>query len=68
MCLCNSNLVSALVSILNVPRIAVDTDIRASYGHGRNQSIVQAANRAGNFLARSLNFYPTGENARIKWR
>ena len=56
MCLYSYSLVSALVSILNVPRIAVDTDIRASYGHGRNQSIVQAANRAGNFLARSLNF------------
>ena len=37
------------------------TDIKASSGQGKNQSIVHSANKAGNFLDLSLNFYPTGE-------
>jgi len=37
------------------------TEIRASSGHGKNQSIQHSLKRAGNFLALSLNLDPTGE-------
>ena len=37
------------------------TDTNASSGHGKNQSIAHSLKSAGNFLALSLNFYPTGE-------
>jgi hypothetical protein len=33
-----------------------DTEMRASSGHGRNQSIAQPLKTVGNFWARSLNF------------
>ena len=45
-----------------------DTDTKASSGHGRNQSIVHSLNKAGNFLALSLNLAPTGEKANTIWK
>lgn len=44
------------------------TEIRASSGHGRNQSILHSLKIAGNFLALSLNFCPTGEKQSTIWR
>lgn len=34
---------------------------KASLGHYKNQSMVHSLKSAGNFLALSENFYPTGE-------
>jgi len=39
------------------------TETNASSGQGKNQSIQHSLKRAGNFLALSLNFCPTGEKA-----
>jgi hypothetical protein len=46
----------------------LDTETKASSGHGKNQSIVHSLNKAGNFLALSLNLTPTGEKAKIMWK
>jgi len=37
------------------------TEIKASSGQGKNQSIVHSLNNAGNFYDLSLNLGPTGE-------
>lgn len=46
----------------------LDTETKASSGHGKNQSIVHSLNKAGNFLALSLNLTPTGEKAKMMWK
>jgi len=47
--------------ILNLPIKWRATAVRASSGHGRNQSTVQPLMRPGNFWVRCSNFGPTGE-------
>lgn len=65
MCFINYNLVSSLVSNSLKPLTKVsDTETKASSGQGKNQSIVHSLNKAGNFLALSLNLTPTGEKAK----
>lgn len=62
MCLYNTSLVSYLVSNSLNSLIKVSaTEIKASSGQGKNQSIVHSLNNAGNFYDLSLNFGPTGE-------
>jgi len=56
--------VSAGESILYSPKNAAATAINASSGQGKNQLIHVALNIPGNFCALSLNFDPTGENAK----
>jgi len=46
---------------LKLDKKELATETKASYGHGKNQSIVHSLKSAGNFLKRSLNFWPTGE-------
>ncbi len=41
------------------------TLIRASSGHGKNQSMVHSLNKAGNFLALPLKASPTGEKQSV---
>mmetsp|Transcript_5849 Transcript_5849/g.17924 ORF Transcript_5849/g.17924 Transcript_5849/m.17924 type:complete len:207 (+) Transcript_5849:4549-5169(+) len=48
-------------AILNSSMNLDETDVSASSGHGRNQSIVQPLIRPGNCCARRLNLSPTGE-------
>jgi hypothetical protein len=65
MCLYNSIFVSGLVSNSLKFLIKVSaTEISASSGQGKNQSIWHSLKSAGNLRALSLNFYPTGEKAR----
>ena len=43
-------------------------DLRASSGHGKNQSIVVQFTRPGKVLMRLLKLSPTGEKQRARWR
>jgi len=62
MCLKSWSLISFLAS--NSLKSVINdsaTEIKASSGQGKNQSIEHSLNKAGNFYDLSLNFGPTGE-------
>jgi hypothetical protein len=61
----NALFTAVVESILKLFKNLCATETSASSGHGRNQSILHCENSEGNFYALSLNFVPTGENAKI---
>jgi len=61
MCTISWPLTSFLLSILNSLRNLSDTEIKASSGQGKNQSIAQVEKSEGNFYALTLNLGETGE-------
>ena len=46
----------------------LDTDNKASCGHGENQSSVQQSTNEGNFLHLTRRASPTGDIHKITWR
>mmetsp|Transcript_14093 Transcript_14093/g.33800 ORF Transcript_14093/g.33800 Transcript_14093/m.33800 type:complete len:251 (+) Transcript_14093:3634-4386(+) len=64
MCSCSLNLSSSLHAMGKSPMNLVDTAMSASWGHGRNQSMVQPLMSPGKLRARLANLTPTGEKHR----